>query len=322
MIIECPHCLTRFRLDETRLSASRSLLKCSRCHRVFPAPGARQVVRRRPPAPPREEPLSFDFSDDDDDWRDGALTGGAEEEPFSLREPADEGKGALHGPLSAVPEENDDVGESPAVAAADDAAEADDDFDGPDLDQEEAEVEESRGGSISLRPVFVFLILVVTAYAMLARALYANPEWALRTTARIPLVSSDLRERTLNRSVALIGVQGRYERTKEGKLVFLITGKAVNQSDASVKNIRVAARLLDGADQLIDRQVCFCGNSIRIDLVRDLSVQQLSILRGLKPPQRFGIQPGEQCPFVAVFTDAPTTVASFTTEVVGAQRHG
>jgi predicted Zn finger-like uncharacterized protein len=318
VVIECPHCLTRFRLDENRLSASRSLLKCSRCHRVFPAPGTKAAVPRRPPAPPREEPLSFDFNDDDD-WRDDALTGAMAEDSSSRREAPRGRKRAAEESPSTAPDE-DDFGESAAREAAKDAEDADDDFDDTDIDDEE--VVESRGGRISLRPVFVFLFLVVAGYAMLARALYANPEWALRTTGRIPLVGSDLRERALNRSVALIGVQGRYERTKEGKLVFLITGKAVNQSDASVKNIQVAARLLDGADRLIDQQVSFCGNSIRLDLVRDLTVQQLSILRGLKPPRRFGIQPGEQCPFVSVFTDAPTTVASFTTEVVGAQRHG
>ena len=49
------------------------------------------------------------------------------------------------------------------------------------------------GGSISLRPVFVFLFLVVGAYALLARALYADPEWTRQLVDRVPLMEGDRR---------------------------------------------------------------------------------------------------------------------------------
>src|SRR5215475_12494856 len=69
MIIECPHCLTRFRLDSAQLSDSRSMLKCARCGRVFPAPGQSLPARPRAKPQPREQNLSFAFDDDDDEWR-------------------------------------------------------------------------------------------------------------------------------------------------------------------------------------------------------------------------------------------------------------
>src|SRR6516162_2662790 len=67
MIIECPHCQTRFRLDPAQLSDTRSLLKCARCRHVFPIPGQPPVRPRTPPTR-SDQNLSFTF-DDDDEWR-------------------------------------------------------------------------------------------------------------------------------------------------------------------------------------------------------------------------------------------------------------
>jgi hypothetical protein len=78
--------------------------------------------------------------------------------------------------------------------------------------------------------VFVFLVLVVCAYGALAWTLLDDPDWAARLTQTLPVIGRDARERTVGQDVSLVGVQGRYERTKEGRLVFVITGKAVNHS--------------------------------------------------------------------------------------------
>ncbi len=343
MIVECPHCHTRFRLDEQRLTEPRAQLRCARCQHVFAAPPARpapappaptQRQRATPPpraVPPVEESLSFSFGDEDEEWRAGDSLGasGVPEEQFSLGVGT---KGQPPAPPRRAPRppavEDDlflraDDDEAPTVAPPEDETVDVDDID-EDVagDVEDEEMAESGGGSISLRPVFVFLLLVVAAYAVLARTLYANPEWAQQITHDLPVLGNDVRDRTLNRSVALIGIQGQYERSKDGALVFLVSGMAHNQSAVSLDKVQIIARLFDAQSRQIDEQMVYCGNSVRRELLRDLSTPQIAVLKGLKPPQRLGVQPGEKCPFVTIFTDVPPAVASVTTEVATAQRHG
>lgn len=312
MVIECPRCLTRFRLDDARLAGVRPLLKCSRCQHVFSAPGSARPSR--PPAPRRAEPeqesLSFSFDDDDDDWQPGAVLGKeAAEEPFSLD---------IELPSSepATPQRIErPARERPASRAVDDEL-AEEDF-----GEEEDTVAAESGGSISIRPVLIFLLLVVGAYFVFARALYADPDWAQQITSRIPLIGGGAQNRSLSRSLVLMGVDARYEISKEGKPVLLIRGEAQNQSPVSLQNVQVVTRLFDANDRPVAEQVAFCGNSVRPELVRDLNIRQIAILKGLKPPQRFAVQPGEKCPFVTIFTELPATVASFSAEVAAAQGH-
>jgi len=309
VVIECPRCLTRFRLDEARLAGAKSLLKCSRCQHVFSAPGAPPVPKAAPPRPqPEQESLSFTFDDDDDDWQPGtALTQSTAEEPFSLD--------VEMAPPEPAPLPRADKPERPRTPALDE------DLAEEDFGEEEDEVAAESGGSISIRPVLIFLLLVVGAYAVLARALYADPDWAQQITSRIPLLGGSAQNRSLSQSVVLMGVDSRYEVSKEGKPVLLVRGDAQNQSPVALQNVQVVTRLFDADDRPIGEQVAFCGNSVRPELVRDLNVRQISILKGLKPPQRFAVQPGEKCPFVAIFTELPAAVSSFSAEVASAQGH-
>jgi predicted Zn finger-like uncharacterized protein len=320
MIIECPHCLTRFRLDPAQLSESRSMLKCARCKRVFPAPGQSSAPRARPKPPPREENLSFAFDDDDDEWRAPELTPeGVSEEPSGLNVPDDE---TVPGP-AAPPARPAPVRPPAALLRRPlrDEVESlryDDEFDG----EEVADLEEDDGpasGGISVRSVFVFLVLVVCAYGALTWTLLDDPDWAERLTQTLPLIGKEVRERMVGQDVGLIDVRGRYERTKDGKLVFVVTGKAVNHSAESLRGVQIVSKLYDRTDRPLEEQVSACGNPMEAK-IGDLSIHQAAILRGIKPPPEFTVQPGAQCPFVAIFLDVPTSVGTFSTEVFRARR--
>lgn len=313
MIIECPHCLTRFRLDPAQLSDSRSMLKCARCRHVFPAPGPSPPTRPRPkPASPEERNLSFAFDDDDDEWRASELAPeDVPEEQFLLNVPASQPPpSAAAPPLRPTPH--------PAARPqrqTTDLVRDDDAFDHEPADEDEP----MRAGGISLRSVFVFLVLVVCAYGALTWTLLDDPDWAGRLTLTLPVIGKEARERTVGQEVALIEVQGRYERTKEGKLVFLITGKAVNHSAELLRGVQIASKLYDASARPLDEQLITCGNPMEAKIA-DLSIHQVAILRGIKPPADFGVLPGGQCPFVAIFLDVPATVGTFSTEVARAQR--
>jgi predicted Zn finger-like uncharacterized protein len=331
MIIECPHCLTRFRLDVAQLD-SRSMLKCARCKRVFPAPGQSSPARSRPKQPPREENLSFSFDDDeDDDWQASELTPEDVSEERTLLNVSDDetlpgGNGAAPPaiPAAAPPvvlKPTPAAKPAPAKRAPRNDAEVlsyDDEFDTEDM----ADVDEDDGypsGGISVRSVFVFLVLVVCAYGALTWTLLDDPDWAERLTQTLPLVGKEVRDRSMGQDVTLLDVRGRYERTKDGKLVFVVTGKAVNHSSESLRGVQVVSKLYDQAERPLDEQMSACGNPMEARIT-DLSIHQAAILRGIKPPPEFSVQPGGQCPFVAIFLDVPTSVGAFSTEVFRARR--
>jgi predicted Zn finger-like uncharacterized protein len=313
MIVACPACHARFRLDERRLSRTRSLLRCSRCQHTFPAP-ARPSAPERPAATTEGETLRFAF-DDDDDWTDDPLEESAGEEPFLVPHSEKRKRRGARRAGAEVEVEDAFAAEEtlPALRIEDD-----EDDGGENGDDRE----ERRGATLSLKPFFVFLLLVVTGYAVFARTLYANPRWTAELTGELPMIGGDPIERSPERKVALIELAGRHERTKDGGLVFVITGKAVNQSDSRLQSVQIAATLFDGDGNPIGREVIFCGNTVRTDLIRNLTVSQVTILAGLKPPHYFSVQPAATCPFVSIFTDVPAALASFSVEITAVQRHG
>lgn len=357
MIIECPHCGTRFRFDERQVSDSRSMLKCARCKRVFPAPGHRSPARPRPKPPASEANLSFDF-DDDDEWRAPELTSeDVPEDGLLLNAPAQPAAPRPKRKRAPAPEQTalrfdapaEDDDEPPDETDADEqddepaapprprhaAADDDEDEDEPPLIIEDepparsvsrkkpplaaAAAPARSGGGIGVRSVFVFLAVVVGAYGALTWSLLDDPDWARRLTLSLPVIGSTLRERSAGDAVALVDVEGRYERTKDGKAVFVITGKALNRSPESLRKLEILAVLYDANAQRIEQQVTACGNPLEAK-IRELSVHQVSILRSIKPPPNFGVQPGASCPFASIFVDVPERAATYSTEVSRAQR--
>lgn len=318
MIIACPNCLTRFQLDATRLPQPRPSLRCSRCQHTFPGPWAASKPKRpRTPAPAVDEDNdtpSFSF-DEEEDWHaePGAGTAGAEEQ-FSLDV---EDLGTL--PLRSEPPAPAVVATPPPATPAKSSLSWDDDEaeDDPPAVAPRAEKGPMR---ISLRPVLILLAIIVATYAVLARTLYANPEWADAIVSRVPVVGAGLNNQLLNDQVDLIKVEGSYQRTKEGRTFFLITGQALNTSAVPLTQVQVVARLVDHNGTVLQEKPTFCGSSVPVSVLRDLSLHAMEIIPHLKPSDRSVIHPGERSPFVIVFTDIATPIAEFTAEVVAAQR--
>lgn len=292
------------------------MLKCSRCRHIFPAPkGAAKAAAAKqatdepaaapqPPdrAPSDEENLSFTFGDDEDDWDAELLHPETPEEQFPLDvEPAQ----TAHRAAPAAPQPEffgDELEEEPA-----------------EDEPQEAEEPQARAG-ISLRPVFLFLVLVVTGYAVLAATLYANQQWAEDLARDVPIIGSGSRDRFLARKVTLMGFEGSYERTKNGANILVITGNITNHAPVALSGVQVRTQLLDRSGVVLDERVTFCGSAVPLKILRDLSVAEVSIIGRLKPPRAFLLPPGEQSPCMAVFTDPSPQIAEFTTQVVAAQR--
>ena len=338
MIVQCPYCATRYQLDATRLAGPKPMLKCSRCRHMFPAPSsASKKAAPAPPTapPPASESLSLPF--DETEWKDNAgevspardielaepeeqFTLGTESNQDQLVVPDDEPVEPAVPPVEPRPDKRGSAEKRVATARAKSsrkgAASRRDDGDEAAVPSG-AEADRERG---KVRAIFVFLGLVVAAYAVLARALFASPALCDRLLGRLPLIGSLADDRLLTRKVALSEVVGNYQRIKDGKEVFVITGKAVNTSPVALHGVQVMGRLYDHSGQALDEKIIYCGNVISAKVLKDLTPTELSILQKLNPPKRFMIEPGESSTFVIVFMEPPRGIVEFSANVTAAQR--
>jgi hypothetical protein len=321
------------------------MFKCSRCRHIFPAPSAEQRQPTPPTTAPRgakarptsEQNLTLPFEKTHEkesaDSAPGDLTVPEADEDFTLgtEEPSLE----LTVPDDAEPEVP--PVRSPATArdaTPDEPVALDVDLNREDetLIEKEAAIEEepakrprrSRARQPRARshvvPLFVFLGLVVTGYGVLTSALFTNPALSDKLVGRIPLIGTLGDERLLVRKVALSEVVSSYQRIKDGKDVFVITGKALNTAPVALQGVQIAGKLFDNTGAPLDQKVISCGNVISTKVLKDLTPQEVSILQRLNPPKKFVIEPGESSTFVIVFMNPPRQAVEFTTQVVAAQR--
>ncbi len=308
MILECPHCSTRFHLDEKALGSRRPTLRCSNCTRTFTLPPRRD---------PDEDELSFTYDDGPDpDNSDPPVTEtGNRGEQFDFLVNSDR----QDDPQPSLFEEDEN-----------DYGSDDDDYSigtpPPDYSHDGFDDEEIGSDDVTntsqIKPLLFFLVLVVAGYGMLAWTLRTEPDWARSLMKQVPILGTEIRANRLGREIVLDDLRGRYERTKEGKVVFLVTGNARNEHDQSVSGIRVELQLRNEGGSTVARQLTTCGNAMRADLVRDLTQEQVQILRGwgTRPPQEATVTPGASCPIVGIFIDVPDDVAEFSGQVTQARR--
>jgi hypothetical protein len=98
------------------------------------------------------------------------------------------------------------------------------------------------------------------------------------------------------------------------RLVFVISGTAVNNSPAPVRGVQVEGRIAGAQEQ---RQVVFCGAAPRD--VHDLSLREIALLQTLEPPKEWTLPPGERSNFLVVFPTPPAELHEFGAEVVAVQ---
>ena len=65
----------------------------------------------------------------------------------------------------------------------------------------------------------------------------------------MPLVGTLGDDRLLTRKVALSEVTGSYQRIKDGKEVFVISGKALNTAPVALHGVQIAGKLFDNDGQ-------------------------------------------------------------------------
>jgi len=323
VIVQCPYCAVRYQLDTARLTGPNPRLKCSRCRRVFPAPSSKKPAAPSPsataqPAPPSHENLTLPF--EETSWKDEAE--GLSEDDLLRLEPEDRFT------LGTEPGEGLAFASEPVAPAAPPPAKPRARQTPPLGSQARPAVPQRRRGAPvphtsergKVRVILFFLGLVVAGYAVLARAFLVNPALTDRLLGKIPLIGVLGGDRLMVRKVALSDVTGAFQRIKDGKAVFVVTGKALNTAPVALHDVQIAAGLYDAGGREVDQKTIYCGNVISAKVLKDLTQRELSVLQTFSPPKRYMIEPGTTSAFVIVFMDPPTDAAGFTTKVVAAQR--
>lgn len=331
MIVQCPRCSTRWRVAEPS-ATENPVFKCGRCRHVFPQfPGAPTTGERSPArhpsaAPPAADTLEFIFprrtpaapTDDRPATSEAAavtlreiLTTDARTPPSPGLEPdsADHTLGPVADDASNEIEGSDeafDLDDGPAPGAAPAAARV--------LLVEDAM--SASAPSPAFRPINRALLALVGLYAVLALLTRVNPERAGDWLARLPFIGARLADQpALGREITLRNVRGGYQRLRNARRVFVISGEAVNNSLTTVERIEVEGALYDGTGT-VERKVISTGNRTTLKLA-DLSENEIAMLQRFDPHRT--VAPGESVPFSIVFLEPPRDLREFSSRVLTAR---
>lgn len=354
MIVECPRCRARYRVESELLEQDQTF-KCSRCSHVFAyeaeagAPTQAVTPPPRPPLiespsdveppvmPPAAEPprAAQPPGDPEDDPPDPRLAeslsfsfpsrGSADSEPAA--DDDDELEADRHPSRPAfVPKE---PAHEFAFGDDDDERFTDRDDDPPEVrrddeprfvrGEDELRIPEEESTNPT-RFYLTFLGALVVAYAILSLDLLNHPARAERLLAAVPLVGDTIaQDQLLQIKVHLEDVEGVYQQIKDDRSVFIVSGRAINTSREALKGVQIESALYDQAGKPIETKNIYCGNAMSLKIVKDLSSKEISLLQRLEPPKRFEIRPGESAGFSVVFLAPPAGVKEFTARVVSAQ---
>jgi predicted Zn finger-like uncharacterized protein len=233
----------------------------------------------------------------------------AEDDPAGTRRDDDDPGGDLLDELAL-----DDATDDDGRAAADNLDE-DDPGDGPRaLDDEPPgrvlHVEDTMRTRSALPALARLLLALVALHAALALLVRAAPERARAWLARAPIAGARFADAPVLASrVQLHNVRGGYQRLKNARRVFVISGEAVNNSAATVDRIEVQATLYGPSGEL-DQKVVSTGNRTTLG---DLSESEIALLQRLD--QRIALAPGASTPFMIVFLEPPRELRAFSSRV-------
>jgi predicted Zn finger-like uncharacterized protein len=169
------------------------------------------------------------------------------------------------------------------------------------------------------RPATRLLVILVAAFALLALFVRANPERVTAWLARVPLVGGALAaEPALSSRITLTDVHGGYQQLRSGRRIFVISGKAINNSLVPVERIEVQGELY-AASGAVARKVISTGNRTTLKL-RDLSESEIALLQNLDSRQP--VAPGGSVDFAIVFLEPPRDLREFSSRVLTARSTG
>lgn len=156
-------------------------------------------------------------------------------------------------------------------------------------------------------------LTVAITYGVLSIYLHTHPERTRALLEALPLIGEEMGETRLHPGlIQLADVRGEFKRVHGDRLVFVITGTAINNAPVAVAGIQVEGRVLGERPE--PPQVVYCGAAP--EDVGDLGIREIELLQTLKPSGDWSLRPGEQDRFLIAFVDPPVPLSEFLAEVV------
>lgn len=282
MIVQCPNCDTKFRLDETLLGQDGSRVRCSRCSHVF---------KVSPPSPDDDSDV---VDDSEFEWlKDMNVAGGSDVDEAPEPEPE-----RISGPLY----EKKDGKISLEIQAT-------------ETPRTKALTWVLAG--IALVSVVLFAILVLfpdTKHTI--RSQFTSEE-----KEPVPEQPEPLTEDQIS-LISLQNVRQYFVSNEKIGQLFVIEGKARNDFPAPMELVKLEASLFDGEGQVVERQEFLAGNTVSLFQLQILSDEELQEALQAKVgilSNNTNLRPGMDVPFMAVFANPPDDVLEYGLKVIDAQ---
>ena len=346
MIITCASCLTKFNLDDSRISAKGIKVRCSRCKHVFyvvPPPETKEEIIEdfqsfakyhedliepgetkieTPQKAKVEEEEKEEVTPEEEEEKE-VVTPEEEEETFLFSDKALLEKMEEVPPLEEVahPEKIEKVvrpeqGEKLF-------------FEEP-VKEESVEVKPTRPKRMvraEKRGLSRFFALFVVLVLLVFGILYVWTE--LSSGGKLsPYLESPVKKITelwnqiwgIEREDLIVGDLSGYEEKMGEISLFIIEGKVKNQSQYTKKYIKIRVVIFSQEKLKVDEKEAICGRLISRE---ELKKQHVEFFRGemvIKPQtEQVMVTPsGKATPFMVIFKDPPSQAKEFKVEIVEA----
>lgn len=374
MIIQCPKCLTKFKLDDSKVTDEGTRVRCAKCKEVF-------VVKKEVTAPPPPPPVPTELPAEKEefDFSFGPSTEEKEEAPFGFkggfeeegekeeetREEEEKGEGFDFGGMSygevnfSEPEEampkteeaplgfefkeketafgevefkeeephfeppREEVFGGPAVTPppppppAEEKVEFREEMpvaggfeeEKPFRGFEEAAFQEEFPSEVKKEKRRSFLkiaTLVIVICAVAAVPLFYLMKYKTAETGEINLVE----------------LNGYYTQNAEAGNVFVVSGRAVNNTNKARSFFQIKGTLFNKKGERLAQKEVYCGNIFSTKEITTLPKSKVEADLKNKVGgslSNINLAPGKSVPFMIVFFDLPADMSEFAVEVTGSQ---
>jgi len=306
MIITCASCLTKFNLDDSRITLKGVKVRCSRCKHVF------YVV----PPPETKEEVIEDF-ESFAKYHEELMTPGQKE----VERPAPE---KVEKEEKAPEEETFLFSEKPPLQKVEEVVPV------KPVEEERAEVEpvkpkkmirkERKGPSLFFILIFVLILLAFSAFYL----------WTEMGTGGklFPYLESPVKKITdlwgqiwgTEKEDLIVGNLNGYEE-KIGEIsLFIIEGKVNNQSRFTKKHIKIKVVIFDREKAKVAEKEIVCGRIIGRGELKNLPVDFFKGEMVVEPQteKEKVVQSGKAAPFMVIFKDISPQATEFKVEIVEA----
>jgi predicted Zn finger-like uncharacterized protein len=316
MIITCASCLTKYQLDDSRISEKGAKVRCSRCKHVFYVVPPRETkeevaenfesfAKYHEDLIEKKRPLEEEEKEEEEEREEVSVEEEEEEEKFLFSEQPPEEKARPIPPPDFEEEKEPEIREArPKKTAID-----------------EMRMRRERGRSPRLFALVVVILILVFGLFYLWTEMESGGK--LSSYLKNPIQKATwLWEnvwRMEKEGLVVKDLTGYEEKVGEFSL-YIIEGKVDNQSQKTKKHIKVKVEIFDQNRVKVAEKETPCGRTIGREELRNLPSDFFSGKMIIQPKteKEMIAPPGKAVAFAIVFKDLPAQAKEFKVKIVEA----